>query len=235
MTLIKLLEGINLQKGILGKYNDTWIYKKDIKFINFNTHRVLFYFCWINFFNVFLILVFILTSYEWYKLQKNNLFFILGLIFLLLSFFSAYLLRGSTLLGLIYFLMTLLICISTDIGGYSFGKIFKGPKLTKVSPNKTFSGVIGSYFLSYLFIFLYFKYLDNKFLNLIEINFFSLLTITFLISSISQLGDLTISFFKRKSQIKDTSKLIPGHGGLLDRIDGVIFAIPFSYILLKII
>ena len=187
------------------------------------------------FFNVFLILVFILTSYEWYKLQKNNLFFILGLIFLLLSFFSAYLLRGSTLLGLIYFLMTLLICISTDIGGYSFGKIFKGPKLTKVSPNKTFSGVIGSYFLSYLFIFLYFKYLDNKFLNLIEINFFSLLTITFLISSISQLGDLTISFFKRKSQIKDTSKLIPGHGGLLDRIDGVIFAIPFSYILLKII
>ena len=187
------------------------------------------------FFNVFLILVFILTSYEWYKLQKNNLFFILGLIFLLLSFFSAYLLRGSTLLGLIYFLMTLLICISTDIGGYSFGKIFKGPKLTKVSPNKTFSGVIGSYFLSYLFIFLFFKYLDNKFLNLIEINFYSLLTITFLISSISQLGDLTISFFKRKSQIKDTSKLIPGHGGLLDRIDGVIFAIPFSYILLKII
>ena len=98
------------------------------------------------FYNFFLIIIFLIISYEWYKMQKNNIFFYAGILFLTLSFYTAYLLRGDTFFDLLGFLLVILICISTDIGGYVFGKIFKGPKLTKISPNKTYTGVIGSYF-----------------------------------------------------------------------------------------
>ncbi len=126
------------------------------------------------------------------------------------------------------FLIILLICIFSDIGGYVFGKIFGGTKLTKISPNKTISGAIGSFvfsiFIFYIVLFLYNSFsLDNK---------LSLLWVPLYYSLICQLGDLFISFFKRKARIKDTGKLIPGHGGILDRIDGIIFAIPVgTYIL----
>ena len=111
------------------------------------------------------------------------------------------------------FLAVLLVCISTDIGGYIFGKIFKGPKLIKISPKKTYSGVIGGYLMSIIFYYL--------FINLnygYEINSNAFIFIL-LISTISQLGDITISYFKRLSKIKDTGKILPGHGGLLDRLD----------------
>ena len=120
----------------------------------------------------------------------------------------------------------ILICISSDIGGYVFGKIFKGPELTKISPNKTFSGMIGSFFLSIISALLYTEYY-----NLVYWTGDILLIAVILISSISQIGDLTVSYFKRKSKIKNTGKIIPGHGGLLDRIDGMLFAIPFAFIL----
>ena len=133
--------------------------------------------------------------------------------------------------GLATFLFVIIICISTDIGGYLFGKFFKGPKLTKISPNKTYSGMIGSFFLSIVSInfFYYFSFFENftSFTN-------KTMLIVFLISVISQIGDMTISFFKRLSKVKDTGKIIPGHGGLLDRIDGMIFAFPFSYLILTI-
>ena len=186
-------------------------------------------------FTIFLIFTFFLALHEWYKLQKNIFLFIIGIIFLILSFYSAYLLRGYNDLGLIYFSLAISICIFTDIGGYIFGKIFKGPKLTKISPNKTLSGSLGSYFLSSLFVYIYFTTQEYRFTNLLNLDYLDLLIITLSISTISQFGDLIISFFKRKSKIKDTGQLIPGHGGLLDRIDGILFAIPFSLILTKII
>jgi len=122
------------------------------------------------------------------------------------------------------------ICFCTDIGGYVFGKIIGGKKLSKISPNKTISGTIGSFIFSIipLVIVLNFNYIDFE---------FSLINIIFclLISLISQLGDLFISFIKRKAKIKDTGNLLPGHGGILDRVDGIIFAVPFSYLLLRLL
>jgi len=131
--------------------------------------------------------------------------------------------------GPIFFLYIISICFLTDIGGYIFGKLIGGKKLSKISPNKTISGTIGSFILSIfpLIIFLNLGHLNLKF-DLNNILF------CLLVSLISQLGDLFISFFKRKAKIKDTGKLLPGHGGVLDRVDGIIFAIPFTYFLLKL-
>ena len=128
----------------------------------------------------------------------------------------------------IYFLYSVLVAILSDIGGLVCGKIFKGKKLTKISPNKTISGSIGSFTFSILLIpFFYKTQIDETLLNLIFISI--------IISLISQLGDLFISFLKRKAKVKDTSNLLPGHGGVLDRIDGIIFAIPFGIFLFILI
>jgi len=177
------------------------------------------------FFIFFLSICFFITSFEWYKMTKNKNYFLLGLIFLIVSFLSAFLLRNIFLND---FILVILICISTDIGGFVFGKLFKGPKLTKISPNKTISGRIGSFIFSILPIFL----IDLQ--NYIDINFdFSLKNILFclIISLTCQLGDLFISYFKRLNKVKNTGSILPGHGGLLDRIDSIIFAIPTASIL----
>ena len=131
--------------------------------------------------------------------------------------------------GPIFFLYIICICFLTDIGGYVFGKLIGGKKLSKISPNKTISGTIGSFIFS-IFPLIIFLNLGN--LNL-EFDLNNIL-LCLLVSLISQLGDLFISFFKRKAKIKDTGKLLPGHGGVLDRVDGIIFAIPFVYFLLKL-
>jgi len=124
----------------------------------------------------------------------------------------------------IYLLYSTLVAILSDIGGLVFGKIFKGKKLTKISPNKTISGSIGSFIFSTSLVpFFYKTHIDQNLLNI--------LLITFMISLISQLGDLFISLLKRKAKVKDTSDLLPGHGGVLDRIDGIIFAIPLGIFL----
>ena len=179
------------------------------------------------FFIFFLSICFFITSFEWYKMAKNKNYFLLGQIFLIVSFLSTFLLRNISLKD---FIFVIIICISTDIGGFVFGKIFKGPKLTKISPNKTYSGMIGSFFLSIISALLYANYY-----GVIYWTTNTLLITVILISSVSQIGDLTVSYFKRISKIKNTGKIIPGHGGLLDRIDGMIFAIPFAFIFLKMI
>ena len=183
-------------------------------------------------FNFFIVICFFITSYEWHKMRKNKSYYLIGLFFLFISFYSAYVIRTSMTGNHDYFMIILLICISTDIGGYIFGKIFKGPKLTKISPKKTYSGVIGGYLLSIFFLKIV---LSSKYFltNPIEITF-DIFIFILLISTVSQLGDILISYFKRLSKIKDTGKIIPGHGGLLDRIDGMIFAYPFSYLIYKI-
>ena len=131
--------------------------------------------------------------------------------------------------GPIFFLYIISICFLTDIGGYVFGKLIGGKKLSKISPNKTIAGTIGSFIFSIvpLIIFLNLGYLNLEFDS-------NNILLCLLVSLISQLGDLFISFFKRKAKIKDTGKLLPGHGGALDRVDGIIFAIPFTYFLLKL-
>ena len=121
---------------------------------------------------------------------------------------------------------SILISIMSDIGGLIIGKIFKGKKLTKISPNKTISGAIGSFIFS-LFLLPFF---NNYFINH---EILSLLIITLSISLISQIGDIFISFIKRKARVKDTSDILPGHGGFLDRIDGIIFAIPMGFLLFR--
>jgi phosphatidate cytidylyltransferase len=126
----------------------------------------------------------------------------------------------------LYLLYSVLVSILSDIGGLLFGKTFKGKKLTKISPNKTISGSIGSFLLSLLLIPIFYE-------KLIFYDLLTLTMITIVISFISQLGDLFISFLKRKAKVKDTSDLLPGHGGLLDRVDGIIFAAPIGIFLLS--
>ena len=190
------------------------------------------------FFIFFLSILFLATSYEWIKMIKRNDFLkILGIIFLTLSFYSAYQFRNIA--GFKYFLLIVLICIFTDIGGYVFGKIFKGPKLTKISPNKTFAGALGGFILAVVVSLIYSNYytsytivysLPFKFIELIKNTDAIFLIWVLFISLISQIGDLIISYFKRLAKVKDTGKILPGHGGLLDRIDGLIFVIPISYL-----
>ena len=118
------------------------------------------------------------------------------------------------------------ICILSDIGGFIFGKFFKGKKLTKISPNKTYSGMIGSFILSIIFCVIY-SY------TISFVDFKTIFLLTILISFICQIGDLFISFLKRKAKIKDTGDILPGHGGVLDRIDGILFALPSGIILIN--
>ena len=184
------------------------------------------------FFNFFIIVCFFITAYEWHMMTRNKSINILGLIFLIISFYLIFLLRNNFSGDYFVFLIVTLICVATDIGGYMFGKLFKGPKLTKISPKKTYAGMIGSYLLSIIFLTI-FLHFSNLFLTSIKITI-NIMIFVLLVSSISQLGDILVSYFKRLSNIKDTGKIIPGHGGLLDRIDGMIFAYPFSYIILKL-
>ena len=187
------------------------------------------------FFNLFILICLIISFYEWYLMSKSKFYNIPGYLFLFISFLTLYILRNNTDFGLSTIVLILIICVSTDTGGYIFGKIFKGPKIIKISPNKTYSGMFGSFLFSIIFISLYLNYNNTYIIDSAKI--ISLMDFMFIIiiSSISQIGDIFVSFFKRKSKIKNTGKLIPGHGGILDRIDGMIFAFPASYLILNTI
>ena len=178
-------------------------------------------------FNFFIFICFLITTYEWLKLSKNNLLKLFGTIFIVISFYTIFNIRNEFDRDYLHLLLVVIICISTDIGGYVFGNIFKGPKLTKISPKKTYSGVIGSFLLSLIFTNLFLDFLSN-----VETFEFTkeMFLFILLVSLVSQIGDIIISYFKRKSKIKDTGTIIPGHGGILDRIDGMIFALPFAYV-----
>jgi phosphatidate cytidylyltransferase len=180
----------------------------------------------------FLVFILLLSLFEWLKLVRNRPTKYAGVVFLFFSFYFTYLLRIN--FGFDIFLFSLLLCISTDLGGYIFGKSLKGPKLTKISPNKTYAGMIGGFLLSIILgsIFVKSNYFSTPFaLNIFLNDDLRLIIIILLISLISQSGDLFFSYFKRLAKIKNTGNLLPGHGGILDRIDGIIFAMPFSYLL----
>ena len=130
----------------------------------------------------------------------------------------------------VVFLFVISICFFSDIGGYAIGRTIGGKKLTKISPNKTVSGSIGSFLFSILPLLLFYNFDQYEYSFSINNILFCLL-----ISLVCQLGDLFISYLKRKAKIKDTGFILPGHGGLLDRVDGIIFAVPFAYLLFKFI
>ena len=164
-----------------------------------------------------------LPKKNFFKILSFNLITFCYIFFIFCNFsYEIYRFQSPT-----YFFYIISICFFTDIGGYVFGKSFGGKKLTKISPNKTISGTVGSFIFSIipLILFTNFKYLE------LEINLKNIIFIL-LVSLVSQLGDLFVSYLKRKAKIKDTGKILPGHGGVLDRIDGIIFAVPFSYLYL---
>ena len=188
-----------------------------------------------------LIIIGIITWIEFYSLiskifRNKNLkdkilrFFFksISLIFLFLLIMSVIIIEALKPDLKFFLFFSLLISVASDMGGLIFGKIFKGKKLTKISPNKTISGAIGSFIFSLLLI----PILQNIMTIPVSGN---LILIVLLISFTSQLGDLSISYLKRKAKVKDTSDLLPGHGGVLDRIDGIIFAIPVGLILFNFI
>ena len=185
-----------------------------------------------------LFVVIILTWIEWIKIIEKIKFkkiyrvihIILFLLYISLAFIICF---NIFIIDKYFFLTILMICVFSDIGGYVFGKTFGGKKLTKISPNKTVSGSIGSFVLSYIGFFLIFFYFND--LLYVRLNFESLFFIPLIISAICQLGDLFISYYKRKAKIKNTGNMIPGHGGLLDRIDGSIFALPIGFIIISLL
>ena len=184
-----------------------------------------------------LFIVIILSWIEWIniiekiKLKKiyRIIHIILFLIYLLLAFIVCF---NVFIIDKYFFLAILMICVFSDVGGYVFGKTFGGKKLTNISPNKTISGSIGSFILSYIGFFVIYLYFSD--LLFVRLQIEALVFIPFFISLICQSGDLFISYYKRRAKIKDTGNLIPGHGGLLDRIDGSIFALPIGFIIISL-
>ena len=156
--------------------------------------------------------------------------FLINLFFLsyIFAFSSAFLILSYFLHLKILIFLILITCVASDIGGFIFGKIFKGPKLTKISPKKTISGAVGSLILSSLISLVLIYYLTK------EIDLY-ILIVGFIISISCQIGDLFFSFLKRKSFLEDTGSYLPGHGGILDRIDGILLGIPIGLLTILII
>ena len=173
-----------------------------------------------------LIVLGVISVIEFYslikKILKNKIFsFFVNFIFTLyISFFCIMFFFFSNFFQLKIILFSLLLgCVASDIGGFIFGKLLKGPKLTKISPNKTISGAMGSIIFTSLTISISLFYFTKNFNYLI-------LIICLITSVASQIGDLLFSFLKRKAKIKDTGNFLPGHGGVLDRLDGILFGVP---------
>jgi len=200
-----------------------------IMFICLFSHK----FFWILLISIISIISFIEFNYLINKIFKKNnkhkinFINLMGLFYLLFFAYSAIEIGNQWQLTL----YTLSICIMSDIGGYVVGKTVKGKKLTKISPNKTISGSIGSFLFSIFPLFILMIIFPNY--NPLLIN--KIIIFTLILSLISQLGDLLISFFKRKAKVKDTGKILPGHGGLLDRIDGLLLVAPAVILISKFI
>ena len=180
----------------------------------------------------FLLSIFFVANYELFSVfRKKTTILFLDLI-LILSLYSIYYLSDLNEISFYILLWIIILVVCSDVGGYVFGKIFKWKKLTKISPRKTLSGVFGSFIFSLFSVFIANAMLSSN--QVIPIDFldpkFFFLAIIF--SLIAQAGDLTISYFKRIEKIKDTGKILPGHGGILDRIDGLMFVVILVFVLI---
>ena len=180
----------------------------------------------------FLYAILILGNFEVFSAFKKKTSIIFLDIILVMALLSVLFLRNDTVSSYILLIWSILVTIFSDVGGYIFGKFFKWKKLTKISPNKTISGVLGSFLFSLLTVFILafilkiYSGLETDYI--IKPRYF---IFAFLFSLAAQIGDLTISYLKRLEKIKDTGKILPGHGGIFDRIDGLMFVVILAYIL----
>ena len=176
--------------------------------------------------NLLILIIFLFCIFEWVKIfKRKNAIFFLGIIVLFVFLLSLLRIYNFEEFNLIFLWLIILTWLS-DIGGYIFGKLFGGPKLTQISPNKTWAGAIGSIILSQFAFLIFFLNSDYKFnITIIFMQLF--------LSIIGQFGDILMSYVKRKNNKKDTSNFIPGHGGFLDRVDGLIWIIIFGNFFIK--
>tara|TARA_Y100000590_G_scaffold411820_1_gene506222 strand:- start:2897 stop:3595 length:699 start_codon:yes stop_codon:yes gene_type:complete len=184
------------------------------------------FFCCVEFFNI--------IKKIRINLNLKIILIISSISLLFLFIYSAYKIKVTGSPEIVLFL--LLVCIFSDIGGYVVGKTVGGKKLTKISPNKTISGSFGSFLFSLfpvgIFLILH-EIIKLDYFILSSTTYFenTIIIICVILSFVCQIGDLIISYFKRMAKVKDTGRILPGHGGFLDRIDGTIFAIPAIYYL----
>ena len=185
-----------------------------------------------NYIVSFLYAILILGNFEAFSAFKRKLSIIIIDVILVMALLALLHLRNDTASSFFLLLWIIIIKIFSDVGGYIFGKIFKGKKISKISPNKTISGIIGSFIFAVLSVF--FISFIISLMSGIENNFFlkpKYFILALLFSLAAQLGDLFISYFKRLEKLKDTGKILPGHGGIFDRIDGLMFVVILAYIL----
>ena len=190
-----------------------------------------------NFLLCFLLIVFFAANYELFSVFSKKIIILFLDLILFLSLFSIYTLRHDSFYlnaplndqeSFVLLMWVIILCICSDIGGYIFGKIFKWKKITKISPNKTLSGVLGSFIFSLFSVFIVDHVLTSNTVYFLQAKFYFL---SIIFSLIAQTGDLIISFFKRLEKVKDTGKILPGHGGIFDRIDGLMFVLILATIL----
>ena len=201
-----------------------------ILFLSFMDTKILYVILFII--NFLVIDEFIKMFKKIFKMNTFSYFLAIILMIIYLCYFTLiiiFFLTQSFEINKFKILFILAICISTDIGGYTFGKTIGGKKITKISPNKTYSGLVGSFVISLIIGYAFQNVYDDIILPVSN-----LFLIIMLISSISQAGDLIISIFKRKAKVKDTGSFLPGHGGILDRIDGVLLALPVGILIIFI-
>jgi len=185
-----------------------------------------------NYIVSFLYAILILGNFEAFSAFKRKLSIIIIDVILVMALLALLHLRNDTASSFFLLLWIIILTIFSDVGGYIFGKTFKGKKITKISPNKTISGIIGSFIFAVLSVF--FISFIISLMSGIENNFFlkpKYFILALLFSLAAQLGDLFISYFKRLEKLKDTGKILPGHGGIFDRIDGLMFVVILAYIL----
>ena len=210
----------------------TNLYKRILTSLIILPVSIFFIFMGGNYIVSFLYAILILGNFEVFSVFKRKFTIIFLDIILVLALLAILHLRNETMSSFVLLLWAIIVTISSDIGGYAFGKIFKGKKLTKISPNKTISGLVGSFVFSLGSVFILGLILEL--MSNMEMEFFiksKYFIFALMFSLVAQMGDLIISYFKRLEKIKDTGKLLPGHGGIFDRIDGLMFVILFAYIL----
>jgi len=177
----------------------------------------------------FLLLVFFIANYELFSVFKKKTTILFLDLVLILALFAIYHLRDNSWESFHLLVWFIILTICSDVGGYAFGKIFKWKKLTKISPRKTLSGVFGSFIVSLFSLLI----IENILKYNVEIKWFEpkFFFVAIILSLIAQAGDLVISYFKRLEKIKDTGIILPGHGGIFDRIDSLMFVIIFGFLL----
>jgi phosphatidate cytidylyltransferase len=192
------------------------------------------------FFAALLLLTYAIAMLEWMNLsRKAGLFIPLfggGFFYLTTSFLLFYHLRDLPEKGLALVVMAFFCVWASDSLAYIFGKIFKGRRLApKISPNKTYAGLIGAMIGPIFILILGDIVMDAVRMTNIQTNYLYFIVFGSLLGCVGQTGDLLISILKRKAGVKDTGTLIPGHGGLLDRIDSLLLIVPVFYLMERVL